>query len=89
LATTWYFRRALRYFWPYLLKRKPLILGPSFWKAKFDGANKVPPTCVEVSLMALRRPVLRRPSSRVLNSPGRNWMMSADFGGGMRRLSTP
>lgn len=79
----------MRYFCPYLLKRKALILGPSFWKAKFDGAKRVPPTWLEVSLMALRRPVFVRPSSRVLNSPGRNWMISATLGGGMRRLSTP
>lgn len=67
----------------------PLILGPSFRKAKLEGAKTVPPMWFEVSAIAGRRPVFVRPSTRVLNSPGRNWMMVAIFGGGMSRLSTP
>lgn len=35
------------------------------------------------------RPVLRRPSSRVLNSLGRKEIMSVAIGGGSRMLSSP
>jgi hypothetical protein len=64
--------------------------GPSFWNAKFEGANKVPPSCgCAVLLILSNRPVLPRPSSSVLNSPGRREMMEATLGGGMRRESMP
>jgi hypothetical protein len=88
LATTWYFKRAFRYFSPYLLKRKALIRGPSFLNAKFEGAKMVPPSWGE-DVMASKRPVFSRPSWRVLNSVGRKEMILRASGGGRMMESTP
>lgn len=79
----------MRYFKPGGLKRKALIFGPSFTKARFEGAKKVPPVWVVVSLRDEKRPVFVRASSRVLNSVGTRLMMLATLKGGMRILSMP
>jgi hypothetical protein len=78
----------LRYFSPYELKRKALILGPSFLKAQLEGAKNVPPSWGAVA-RASRSPVLVRPRVRVLNSPGRSSIILYAGGGGRRRESTP
>jgi hypothetical protein len=63
--------------------------GPRRWKAMLEGAKRVPPMWALVSLRGSKRPVLTRPSSRVLKSPGRKEMMSTALGGGMRMESIP
>lgn len=84
--TMWYLRRALRYFLPHGEKRKPLIFGPSFWKAEFGGAKKVPPVCSwGISEVRLVRWTARR---KVLNSDGKKWIIRPAEGGGIRMEST-
>jgi len=73
---------------PYGLKRKALILGPSFLNAKLEGAKKVPPLWA-VLLSSERKPVSPRPSRRVEKSCGAKLRILSVDGGGMRREERP
>ena len=65
-----------------------MILGPSFWNAKFEGAKKVPPVW-GVSEIASKRPVFMSASWRVEKEPGSSSMILRAGGGGSNRESTP
>ena len=71
-----------------MLNRNALILGPSFLKAKLEGAKNVPPVCAVVFIFS-KIPVFVRPSVRVLNSVGKRSMIFTTLGGGKMMLSTP
>jgi hypothetical protein len=54
-----------------------------------DGAKKVPPAWVEVSLIMSKRPVLVRPNSKVLKASERKLRVSDAMKGGKRTWSRP
>lgn len=84
----WYCNNALRYFWPNLLNKKPLILGPSFLNASFVGAKSVRPTD-ELLFSASMSSAFTKPSSRVLKVVGRWEMIAKAGGGGNKMLDRP